>query len=149
MSEIEFKEVAFGTAEYDATVSLRDVILRTPLGLTFDPEAMAAEVNDYHLAAVRDGELIACLVLTPQGDGDIKMRQVAVAERAQRTGIGTTLVKFSEEFALRHGYRRMTMHARDTAVPFYTRLGYEVYDEPFTEVTIPHRKMRKVLTDNG
>jgi len=24
-------------------------------------------------------------------------------------------------------------------------LGYEVFDEPFVEVTIPHRKMRKAL----
>ena len=28
---------------------------------------------------------------------------------------------------------------------FYTALGYEIFGEPFVEVTLPHRKMRKTL----
>jgi len=40
----------------------------------------------------------------------------------------------------------MLLHARETAVSFYTELGYEVFGEPFVEVTVPHRKMRKTLT---
>jgi predicted GNAT family N-acyltransferase len=39
----------------------------------------------------------------------------------------------------------MVLHARDTAVPFYEALGYEAFDDPFVEVAIPHRKMRKAL----
>ena len=39
----------------------------------------------------------------------------------------------------------MVLHARQTAVPFYERLGYETYGEPFVEVTIPHIAMRMAL----
>ena len=39
----------------------------------------------------------------------------------------------------------MTMHARETAVPFYERLGYATVGARFEEVTIPHFKMEKRL----
>jgi predicted GNAT family N-acyltransferase len=32
---------------------------------------------------------------------------------------------------------------------FYERLGYAVYGEPFVEVGVPHRHMRRVLTTSG
>ena len=43
------------------------------------------------------------------------------------------------------GGRLLTLHARETAVAFYLRLGYRVVGEPFVEVTIPHRTMEKLL----
>jgi predicted GNAT family N-acyltransferase len=39
----------------------------------------------------------------------------------------------------------MTLHARDTAVPFYLNLGYACVGEPFTEVGIGHQEMEKAL----
>ena len=38
------------------------------------------------------------------------------------------------------------MHARDTAVPFYEKLGYLCCGEPFEEVGIAHIKMQKQLS---
>ncbi len=143
---VEIQTVEFDSDLYHRTVELRLEILRRPLGLSFDPVAMAAEGNEVHLAAMLDDTLVGCLVLTPKENGEIKMRQVAIAADAQRQGVGTALVKFSERFAREHGFSTMTMHARQSAVAFYERLGYTVYDEPFEEVTIPHRKMRKDLS---
>ena len=55
------------------------------------------------------------------------------------------MVRFSEELAIDKGFDKMVLSARDTAVSFYLRLGYELVGEPFEEVTIPHRKMLKLL----
>jgi ribosomal protein S18 acetylase RimI-like enzyme len=73
------------------------------------------------------------------------MRQVAVAREAQGKKIGTALVEFSEHLAREHGFDKITMHARETAVAFYERLDYERCGERFDEVTIPHWEMRKKL----
>lgn len=73
------------------------------------------------------------------------MRQVAVQADLQGQGLGRILVEFSEATARAHGFARMVLNARDTAVNFYLRLGYEIEGEPFTEVTIPHRRMSKLL----
>jgi predicted GNAT family N-acyltransferase len=37
------------------------------------------------------------------------------------------------------------MHARQSAVGFYQKLGYQIRGEEFEEVTIPHYEMQKQL----
>ena len=69
---------------------------------------------------------------------------MAVDPSRQRQGVGERLVRRLEaEVALRD-IRTVTLHARDTAVRFYARLGYALRGEPFTEVGILHRDMIKV-----
>jgi ribosomal protein S18 acetylase RimI-like enzyme len=89
--------------------------------------------------------LLGYLNLAHADDGDVKMRQVAVDPQAQGQGVGRALVEASEALARRLDYRRMVLHARETAVPFYERLGYDRVGERFEEVTLPHFKMVKAL----
>ena len=117
-------EVAHGSPEYWATVALRDSVLRKPLGLQFSAEELRAEADSRHVACYRGDRLVACLVLCPIEGGDVRMRQLAVVPEVQRQGIGTALVDYSEVLARRMGYRRMILHARETAVAFYEKLGY-------------------------
>lgn len=137
--------VEHGSSEYEATVALRYEVLRRPLGLEFSPEQLAAESSDLHCTLWDDAELVGCLVLTPLNEREIKMRQVAIHPDRQGQGLGRELVEFCEDEARKLGFVEMVLHARDTAVPFYLRLGYELEGDPFTEVGIPHRKMRKML----
>ncbi len=149
---IACSEVRHGTDEYRQTVALRDEILRRPLGLTFSPEELAEEKDSFHLACRQDGGplgppggLAACLVLKPLSEQQIQMRQLAVDADFQGRGIGTQLVRYSEVFARQRGYRQIVMHARETAVGFYEKLGYRKEGGRFTEVTIPHYRMSKIL----
>jgi len=137
--------VPHGSPMYEETVALRDEILRRPLGLRFTPEGLGAESSDLHLACYLDGNLVGCLILGPAAAGTVNMRQVAVAAEMQGRGIGRAMVLRSEEIAREHGFTEMTLHARETAVPFYEALGYERVGERFEEVTIPHWSMRKSL----
>ncbi len=139
-------EITFGTPEYDEEVVLRDRILRQPLGLQFHIKDLEKEYIDIHLACFADsGKMAGCLILSKVDQQVIKMRQVAVDEAWQKKGVGTLLVAASEDYARQHGYEKIVLNARDKAVPFYLRLGYEVYGEPFTEVGILHSAMRKKI----
>jgi N-acetylglutamate synthase-like GNAT family acetyltransferase len=139
-------EVEFATPEYDETVKLRYNILREPLGLDFTEEQLAAEYSDFHLAAYDDAWILrGCLVLTPKDEKVLKMRQVAVDNIVQSKGIGSLLVKASEVYARAKGYDKMELNARDTAVVFYQKLGYNTEGGMFEEVSIPHFKMVKAL----
>lgn len=144
---IRCKLIKYSSAEYAATVVLRNEILRKPLGLQFTDEQLRAESNDHHIACFLDGCIVACLVLTPQDDGVVRMRQVAVVADRQRKGIGAALVRYCEQYAEEQGYREVVAHARDTAVPFYEKLGYEVIGDRFNEVGIPHVTVRKALKE--
>lgn len=141
-----FLELTFATPEYDAAVALRYRVLREPLGLTFEPDDLAMEYNQFHLAAYgTQHQLLAYLNLTPLDDKTVKMRQVAVEPMLQGKGIGKDLVVYSELLARQKGFEKMVLHARETAVPFYQKLDYVTVGAPFEEVTIPHYKMEKSL----
>lgn len=137
--------VEHGSSEYWDTVALRDRVLRKPLGLEFTQQELLAEDGQWHLALFAGDQVMACLVLVPLDGGEVKMRQVAVDPDAQGQGLGRRLVEGSERLSRERGFGLMTLHARETAIPFYERLGYAVVGEPFTEVGIPHRKMKKEL----
>lgn len=138
--------IEFGTPEYDEAVALRYEVLRKPLGLEFTTDQLAAEWSDIHLAGFDpNGKMVAILILTAIDEQTLKMRQVAVAPHLQGKGLGAQLVHASEALALKRQYQHMVLHARETAVPFYLRLGYQIVGEPFEEVGIPHSKMKKTL----
>jgi predicted GNAT family N-acyltransferase len=39
----------------------------------------------------------------------------------------------------------MTLHARESALPFYAKLGYQRVGSRFLEIQLPHWEMRKSL----
>jgi len=143
--QVRMAAVRHGSREYDATLALRDALLRKPLGLKFSEQALRAESGDHHLACYAGERLVACLVLTPQSGGVVRMRQVAVAADFQRKGYGRALVAHAERVATELGFSEMIAHARETAVPFYERLGYVTDGPPFSEVGMPHLLVRKKL----
>jgi GNAT superfamily N-acetyltransferase len=143
--EVNFHIASHFSPEYWRTVDLRYRILREPLGIDFNYSQLAGETKDTHLFTGIGEEIAACLVLTPVSKQEIKMRQVAVHEQYQRIGIGKSMVKYAEQWAIENGFTLMTLHARATAVPFYLNLHYRITGEPFTEVGIPHRMMEKEL----
>ena len=65
----------------------------------------------------------------------------------QGTGLGRHLVRRLEEDLVRRGVGEVILHSRDHAVGFYERLGYRCYGEPFFEVGIPHRSMRRTIAE--
>lgn len=142
---IKIIPIEMGSKEYDSEMKLRTEVLRKPLGLSYSPEDLIKELDDIHLGAFINDELVGCLLLRPQLLGVMKMRQVAVAEKFQGKKVGTKLVKFAEVLAKKMGYDKFELHSRESSVAFYEALGYETYGDVFEEVTIPHRKMRKHL----
>jgi len=148
MKIITIKQVSYNSEDYKKTVKLRDKILRKPLGLKFSPEQLEKEYLDIHIACFNGQDLIGCLIFSPVDDVTFQMRQVAVDENYQGKQIGTTIVKYSEEFAISNGIQKIILHAREVAVPFYLNLGYKKIGEQFVEIGLPHWMMEKRLENN-
>ncbi len=145
MKEIEFTIVDFQSEKYLQTVELRREILRRPLGIDFSEEQLAKENADIHLVGLLDNQVIACLILTPEVNHKIKMRQVAVDQRFQSQGVGKNLIAFAEKTARMNGFLYMHCNARETAVAFYLKNGYLKSGDVFHEVNLPHYYMSKML----
>lgn len=140
-----FKIIDHGSDEYRQMVDLRYQILRKPLGLQFTEEELQNEKKDILLGCFEDDRLEACCMLTETAPKTVRLRQMAVGSGLQGKGIGRVLMSFAENIARDHGYRRITMHARKSAIGFYEKNGYRVCSDEFTEVTIPHYVMEKEL----
>lgn len=140
-----FTIIAHNSVEYLQTVALRDEVLRRPLGLHFAEEQLAEESADIHIAGYVSAELVACAILTPITLHKVKMRQVAVLPGIQGQGVGRKLVEFCEALAQQMGCTEIELHAREAVVSFYEKSGYSVTGEQFTEVSIPHLAMIKIL----
>lgn len=144
-AQLHIKVVDCGSPQYQQTLDLRNEILRRPFGLQFTPEDRRNDEPDFHLACFHEDRLVGCLILKALSSAELKMRQFAVAGVYQRRGVGRALVAFAERFAADHGFHVIELNARETAVPFYEKLGYLTIGDRFLELGIPHFKMHKTL----
>ena len=142
----EIREVKFGSAQYHELVSLRDLVLRKPLGLKFTQEQLDAEHSDTHFGAYLNNQLIGCVILTPATDEVAKIRQMAVVDSQRGSGIGKKLIEHAEGYAKQKRYKEIQLNARIEVTGFYEKLGYLPQGPKFEEVTIPHQKMAKKIS---
>ena len=78
-------------------------------------------------------------------DGMAKAERVAVLDDFRGYGVGLALMAAVERHARAQGLGSVLVHAQQTVVPFYERLGYVASGEAFEEAGIRHRRMTKRL----
>ena len=139
------KIIDYDTKEYQQMVKLRDDILRKPLGLGFSPEELEKEKDNMLIGAFEDDDMLGCCMMVEKDPSTLRLRQVAVLNNLQGKGIGRALTGFAENLARDAGYKILSMHARKNAIGFYEKMGYNVASDEFTEITIPHYVMEKIL----
>lgn len=126
-------------------VQLRNDILRKPLGMKLTDEELEKEKDQVLIGAFEEDKMLGCCMLIKQGDGQVRLRQMAVLNNLQGKGIGRALIQFAENIARDQGYKKITMHARKPVTGFFEKLGYTVSSDEFLEITIPHFEMEKNL----
>lgn len=139
------KQIDHGTEAYKQMIALRHQILRQPLGLTFNNEELAREKDDILIASFDDEDMLGCCTMTRIDEHTLRLRQMAVPGNLQGKGIGAAIISFAENLARDKGYKKIMMHARDTAIGFYERAGYHIEGDMFMELGIPHHIMVKEL----
>jgi len=148
--EIRVAEITRRDPRYAGARRLRYEVLRAPLGMPEGSEENPREAECRHWVAIEGDEVVGCVLWFAEGPpGHGRLLQMAVLPRLQGTGVGRLLVRALERAVAEDGHPIVTLHARDLAVGFYARLGYVIVGEPFTEVGIAHRHMRKALLPGG
>lgn len=145
-TELAIRQVVIGDSDYLAERRLRYEVLRRPIGWDEGTELQAVEDEALHWVA-KDvaGKVIGCVMMHDQGGGTARLLQMAVTEPLQGRDIGRRLVRTLEAHAREQAIHTITLHARQTAIPFYERLGYATDGDPYIEVTLPHQSMKRRL----
>jgi len=136
-------------ADFAAYYDLRYRVLRAPWNQPLGSErADDDEAADTIHAMVKttDSAVVGVARLHPVAAHQAQIRYMAVDPAWQGHGIGRQLVEYLETTARQRGLTECILQARQAAVPFYTRLGYEVVAPSHTLFgSIPHFLMRKQL----
>ena len=86
--------------------------------------------DDQNLAGIVSVFEVTTPLLTQQGQ--FQLRGMAVLDPYQKKGLGEKLVKAAEEYITTQGGEVIWFNAREIAVGFYNKMGYEIIGDPFT-----------------
>jgi len=160
----------------EAYYATRYAVLREPLGRPRGSERLPDDATALHVWIEVDGVVVAVarghLII---GDGSaadhagpeaaqipafaplakddaslrpaVQVRQMGVLEAWRGDGLGALALEHLLRSAVRvWGARTGWLQAREAAVGFYARMGWEVFDAPYDiEGVGPHRSMRRLL----
>lgn len=132
--------------EWEQYYSLRYEVLRKPLNQPLGSERNDGDLKGQHFALYEDSILRAIGRLDPIDDTISQVRFVAVASNLQGKGFGKMLMDAIEAEAKKEGRSKIILHARDYAVQFYERIGYQTVEKSYKLFdTLQHFLMEKNL----
>mgnify|MGYP000008055385 FL=1 len=140
-----FAELAFDSSEYQTSLILRENILRIPLGKKLSHNDTRDDDQQLHFGMFNESNLVACVVIKPLNQSQVRLRQMAVCNDYQGQNIGRTLINETEITLQQKGFNNIELNARKVALGFYETLGYVTEGDYFLENGIEHIKMRKRL----
>jgi GNAT superfamily N-acetyltransferase len=134
-------------AEWASYRNLRWRVLRAPWNQPLAPDAGEDQEDQVHaMIAGPSGAALAVGRIIFKSNGEAQVRSMATDESHRGKGLGRCIIEYLEQEARHRGVTAISLNARESAVPFYARLGYESIGEgPFLFGCIRHTTMRKAL----
>ncbi|MDB4409524.1 GNAT family N-acetyltransferase [Gammaproteobacteria bacterium] len=131
--------------DYQHYYHLRWKVLRAPWNQPRGSEQDDMEKSSHHLMVVDNNhDVIAVGRLHFNSIREAQFRYMAVDTRQQRRGAGTLLLRVMERKAIELGADCIVLDAREHALRFYHKHGYQAEGPGQTLFnSIPHVKMRK------
>ncbi len=111
--------------EWEEYYLLRYELLRKPLGQPRGSEKNKGDATGKHFALFLDNQLIGVSRLDTIDSSISQIRFFAVSKQHQGKGFGKQLLTGVEEWAMKNGYSKIILQARENAVKFYERNGYQ------------------------
>jgi len=111
--------------EWEAYFMLRYQVLRAPWNQPLGSEKDALEDQGFHLAVFEGDGILGVGRLDALDAQTGQIRYMAVAPHQQGRGVGAALMETLEMEAWKQGKTQVILHAREVALAFYTKAGYQ------------------------
>jgi len=140
------KPIIYGSPAYDATLALRNKVMRVPLGLNIYNEDFSCEATSDIIGIFEGETLLATGVMSHSGTV-YKIEYLCVDTDLQSGGLGGIMLEHFVESARQAGAKKVTLDARVKAQKFYERHGFTAVGEIFIVPIAPvdHIVMEKDL----
>jgi glucose-6-phosphate 1-epimerase len=103
------------------------------------------ESANHLLALSEEGIAIGCARLLADGH----LGRMAVLADQRRRGVGSALLNAAIKWAEALAMRELWLDAQTHAIGFYQRHGWQTEGEIFIDAGIPHRRMRRSISECG
>ncbi len=134
------------SAEWEQYFDLRYRILREPLGKERGSERNEGDETGVHFALFEQGTIVGVARLDKVDHEICQVRFVAIEDNIQGKGYGKKLMNEVEQEGKRIGHKKMILHARDYALPFYEKLNYTLIGASYKLFDVlQHFEMHKNL----
>ena len=117
--------------------------LRKPLNLEWSKEDLLNENKQIHFALKNQSEIIGSFCLKKINCSTIRLRQMAIEKKFQKQGYGSSILKFTEKFAIKNNYKKIIIITRLSALDFYKKNLFKTSGKIFTDVTVSSINMYK------
>ena len=120
-------------AEFEKYYALRYEVLRKPWGQPKGSERDNGDEKSLHRMIIDEsnGKVIAVGRLQFNTDEEAQIRYMAVSDEYQRKGYGNIIIKALEGIAKEKGCRNIILQARENALKFYSKNGYEIIEKSY------------------
>ena len=115
-----------GPEEFERYYALRWKILRQPWDQPRESEKDEHEAQAVHLTAWVEGSLVGVGRLHFNSPAEAQIRYMAVEEQFRNQNVGAEILRELENRARQRGARAIVLNARDRAVHFYQKHGYQI-----------------------
>lgn len=137
--------------EFEQYYNLRYEVLRKPWLQPKGSEKDDGDKSSIHRMIIDEsnGKAVAVGRLQFNTSEEAQIRYMAVSDNYQLKGYGNIIVKTLEDIALNKGIRNIILHARENALKFYWKNGYEIIEKSYLLFDeIQHWLMvKKITTD--
>ncbi len=132
--------------EWEEYYSLRYEILRKPLGQPLGSEKNEGDATAKHFALLVDNQIIGVSRLDTIDSQVRQIRFFAISKQHQGKGFGKQLLTAIENWAQKKCVSKIILQARENAVSFYEKNGYEIKEKTHLLFgKIQHWLMEKTL----
>lgn len=126
--------------EFFQLIRLREEVFVIEQGVPLDIELDEADDRAVHFIVTAKGEVIGTARLVVKGRRG-KIGRMAVRKGWRGKGIGTALIDFIKKTSRKKRGIGLYLHAQESALSFYERLGFTIEGDRFYEAGLPHRRM--------
>ena len=142
---MQIKEINYYSEEYQRLLNFRFQNLRKPLNLEWSKNDLMNEDQQNHFALKNRNEIVGSFCLKKIDCSTIRLRQMAIKKNLQKQGYGSSIIKFTEKFAIENNYKKIIIIARLSAIDFYKKNFFKTSGNIFIDVTVKSIKMYKEI----
>ena len=118
--------------EFGAYFLLRYNVLRKPWNQPIGSEKDDKENEAIHAMAMDSAKTVVGVCRMQYNTTELaQLRYMAVLPEYQRGRIGYKLVAYLETIAKTNGIKKMQLHTRENAYPFYIKCGYKLVEKSY------------------